>query len=282
MAAHLPEIREADAPDDVAALYSAIKIATGVPQVNLIWRHFATDPPVLNWAWATLAPLLSSGELVAAADRLFTSIAHDGDPAPVWLRADGDVAHDVRDVMAFYNWGNCQNLIALSALIHFANTAGADTCEPVSSAPPSDARHTDVRPDLKTVPALPRLDALAPDLRHRVEALAARHHGAAPGVVPSMYLHLALWPDALVRADDQLAGFVGQPKFLAQVDAVMSEKDRFALALVDCLDRTVERPEAERLNTKLATLDRFVRTTIPQMVVVGRALSGGRELAQLA
>ena len=50
------EIRETDASPHVAALYADIKAATGTPQVNLIFRHLATFPGVLDWAWAVLGP----------------------------------------------------------------------------------------------------------------------------------------------------------------------------------------------------------------------------------
>ncbi len=52
----LPELREADAPPAIAAIYAALRDATGVPQVNLIWRHAATLPGVLDWLWAQARP----------------------------------------------------------------------------------------------------------------------------------------------------------------------------------------------------------------------------------
>ena len=41
------EIREADAPPEVAAIYGRLREAYGLPMTNLIWRHFTTLPGVL-------------------------------------------------------------------------------------------------------------------------------------------------------------------------------------------------------------------------------------------
>ncbi|MGI9408555.1 MAG: hypothetical protein ACR2OV_00675, partial [Hyphomicrobiaceae bacterium] len=53
----LAELREADAPAAIVAIYEDIKRATGIPQVNLIFRHLATVPGMLAWTWDLLGPL---------------------------------------------------------------------------------------------------------------------------------------------------------------------------------------------------------------------------------
>ena len=66
----LPEIREDEAPPDIAALYAELRRATGVPLVNLIWRHAAAMPGVLPWMWEVVAPALQSGAVAAAVKAL--------------------------------------------------------------------------------------------------------------------------------------------------------------------------------------------------------------------
>jgi hypothetical protein len=44
------EIREAHASPAIAAIYAKIRHGSGLPLVNLIWRHFAALPGVLPWA----------------------------------------------------------------------------------------------------------------------------------------------------------------------------------------------------------------------------------------
>jgi len=58
---------------------------------------------------------------------------------------------------------------------------------------------------LPVPPALPRLNALPPELAAAVRALAARHGLSDPGIVPSLYLHLALWPQVLAALPALLA-----------------------------------------------------------------------------
>ena len=48
----LAEIREAEAPPAIAAIYAALNNGIGIGQVNLIWRHAAALPGVLDWLWA--------------------------------------------------------------------------------------------------------------------------------------------------------------------------------------------------------------------------------------
>ena len=45
------EVREPDAPPEVARIYQEIREATGLPFVNLAWRHMAAFPGVLPWVW---------------------------------------------------------------------------------------------------------------------------------------------------------------------------------------------------------------------------------------
>src|SRR5690349_2497539 len=42
-----PQIPESEAIGQTALIYAALRQATGVPTVNLIWRHFAALPGVL-------------------------------------------------------------------------------------------------------------------------------------------------------------------------------------------------------------------------------------------
>jgi len=66
----LAEIREAEAPPAIAAIYAALHEGIGIAQVNLIWRHAAALPGVLDWLWAQAAPALASGAAAAARDHI--------------------------------------------------------------------------------------------------------------------------------------------------------------------------------------------------------------------
>jgi hypothetical protein len=62
----LPEIREADAPPEIAAIYDDIRRAIGIPLVNLIYRHFAAMPGTLPWVWHVARQPITSGTIEAA------------------------------------------------------------------------------------------------------------------------------------------------------------------------------------------------------------------------
>lgn len=80
----VPAIAEADAIGDTAALFADIRATLGVPVVNLIWRHLATIPEALPWAWSTLKPHYASGVIANAADTLsaMASTCRPASPTP--------------------------------------------------------------------------------------------------------------------------------------------------------------------------------------------------------
>jgi hypothetical protein len=257
----LAEIREADAPPEVAAVYQALRAASGVPVVNLIWRHLATLPGVLPWSWAAARGVLEDGMVAAARARLGATVRLPALPC-------GDAGLDAGDratilaVVETYNRGNLTNLILLTALrqeIEGASRLAAPRPAPAMADLP-----------IPPVPPLPALAGLPEATRARVRALAAHHPGAASGgVVPSLYLHLAHWPELLARL----------PTLLAPVYAVLdaaraaavAEAQREAAVIRPRLALRGEVPGGQRAAV-LAVLTRFTTAIIPDMVPIGLAL----------
>ena len=66
----VPAIAEASATGAVAELFADIRRVLGVQVVNLIWRHLATIPDALPWAWGMLRPLYADGTIAAEAEIL--------------------------------------------------------------------------------------------------------------------------------------------------------------------------------------------------------------------
>ena len=71
----VPAIAEASATGAVAEIFADIPTVLGVEVVNLIWRHLATIPDALPWAWGMLRPLYADGTIRAEAQALHTRIA---------------------------------------------------------------------------------------------------------------------------------------------------------------------------------------------------------------
>ena len=242
----LAEIREADAPPEVAAIYTQLRAAYGLPMVNLIWRHFATLPGVLPWAWESVAPAMPL--LPAATGRVVAALT----PLPS-LPLGGEVAALAR----LYNRGNLSNLIVLTALLRGKQ---GDAPAPSGALPAM----------LPAPPPLPRLDALPGKTRREVLALAALH-GHEGGLVPTLYLHLANWPALLPPLHASLSPMMAMGKIHALRDRALTAAATEAAALQPCLARPPE-PPAEALAAAHAILTQFTGRVIAEMVPIGLML----------
>ncbi|WP_043341419.1 hypothetical protein [Belnapia moabensis] len=246
----LAELREADAPPAIAALYDRLRTASGVPLVNFIHRHLATLDGVLPWLWHAIRPPLEDGSLAGARSRLAAAI-----PLPPLDPAPSDPA--ILALVETYNRGNLTNLILLTALRRaLAN-------DPPHPAPPPPRLAPE--PMLPAPPPLPRLDALPPETAAQVTALAARH-GA--GVVPSLYLHLAHWPDFLATLPAR-AGALLDPAAIAAARATtlrLAEAEADAIRPLLAIEEPLPDPHA------LPPIETFTRQVIPDMVPIGLGL----------
>lgn len=249
----LPEIRENEAPPAAAAIYAALRDGIGVGQVNLIWRHAAALPGVLDWLWAQAGPALAAGAAAGARDRIAAAV-----PVPPLGRIALPAAASA--LVETYNRGNLTNLALLTAILRRAT--GVEAAAANAPAP--------IGPALPPPPPLPRLADLAPDAAATVRALAARHGLSDPTVVPSLYLHAALWPEILAALPAALAPiFEGGALDVAR-DAAIAAAEAEAPGLMATLGAAPPAPAG--LPAFLDTLAVFLREVIPAMVPVGLAL----------
>ncbi|MCA3351078.1 MAG: hypothetical protein INF97_10820 [Roseomonas sp.] len=251
--ASLPEIREAEAPPAIAAIYAALNEGIGIAQVNLIWRHAAALPGVLDWLWAQAAPALASGAAAAARDAISAAIAL---PSPAASSKPQDHAA-IAALAEIYNRGNLTNLAVLSAIQLRAQGMAAG--ERLAPAPRGAM--------LPAPPPLPSLAALPAAQQAQIRALTAAHGLSDAAVVPSLYLHLALWPEFLALLPELLAPLQADGGLVRARDAAVAAARRAAPALIAALGRAPAPPAA--LPAFLTRLEVFVREVIPGMVPVG-------------
>lgn len=239
----LAEVREADAPPAVAAIYAELRAAYGLPLVNLIWRHFAALEGMLPWAWESVLPALPL--LPAARERLVAAL-----DVPTLPMGDEAAA-----LAAAYNRGNLSNLILLTALLR-----GKQGEAPLPSAGPKVGM-------LPEPPPLPKLDALPEDVARDVRALGAlhRHEG---GVIPTLYIHLANWPALLKPLYAALAPMMATGRIAALRDRALAAAFVEADALRPHLAAPLE-PPAEALAAARDALRIFTTRVIPEMVPIG-------------
>lgn len=248
-----PQIPEPAATGETAAIYAALRQATGVPLVNLIWRHFAALPGVLPQVWHALAPLLGSSELAAARDRVAAAFTPNVATRPA-------APDQAAEVVAAYNRGNLTNVIALTAL----RLRLEDPARPARTAP-YIPRATE---PLTPLPPLPALADLPAPLAATVTGLAAQHDGAGGGVIPSLYLALTPWPDLLNALPDQLASLYVPEALRAARAAIRQAAEQEAAACIPALPEPVP-----ALLDALPTIRRFTTLVIPDLIPVGLALA---------
>ncbi|GGC43565.1 hypothetical protein GCM10011504_22520 [Siccirubricoccus deserti] len=263
----LAELREAEAPPEIAALYAALRQASGVPLVNLIHRHLATLPGVLPWVWQAIRPPLETGTLAAARLRLAAALPAPPAPLPAADWAAAGLAPEqratIRALVEVYDRGNLTNLILLTALRRtLEGEPLAAVAPPAAIAPP---------PMLPAPLPLPRLEALAPPVAALVRGLAARHGEA--GVVPSLYLHLAHWPELLAALPLWLGPRLAPEALAAGRAAAVRLAEAEADALRPALDIRGAVPGGQA-PAVLAALGTFTRQVIPGMVPLGLILAG--------
>jgi len=246
----VPAIGEAEATGETAAIFSDIRTVLGVGVVNLIWRHLATIPGALSWAWGALRPCYVDGSLVVAAAGLRVP-APDLPRLPTGALAAED-ARGIAAVQAAYARTNPLALVALTAL----QTPSKGTAKPAATA------------QQLALPLPPLPAHLTPDteaLVWRLNALGARAVGGAPPVLATMYRHLAHWPHYLALAEQQLAPAAADGRLAAAIANCRVEAARCAATLP---------VEAGPLIPPVAeALDRFAGEVLPRMVVVCAALS---------
>ena len=113
--------------------------------------------------------------------------------------SDSDLT-GIRALVAQYNLTNAANIIGITALAHVArspaccsNDAMLDWMEVPSGAP------------IAAIPSVPKLDALAPDIRSLVYFVNGLGEEGQPTMVASLFRHLALWPSSLAATTALLA-----------------------------------------------------------------------------
>jgi hypothetical protein len=198
----VPAVTEAEATGETTAIYADIRRVYGVGVVNLVWRHLATFPGALPWAWETVRPLYADGTIrrEAAAFRASRRLPEVAAPPPEVLAAAGFGPEDllgIRDVLDAYERTNPMALVALSVAQHrlcgAATAGGGDEAEAVSGAPAAP------EPEIRLPPLL-RLDELAPPTARLVLRLNRIGAAGQDPVLASMYRNLAHWPGYLALA----------------------------------------------------------------------------------
>jgi hypothetical protein len=269
----LPEMHDNEATPEVAAIYAGLRDAMGVPIVNLIWRHFATLPGVLPWAWETARGAIRSATVAEGSARMVALVREapgEGLAAaePALRALPPEERARVADVVRVYNRGNQVNLQVLTAVRRIIASGAPDGA---AERPAPDTKASAPTVAVTAMPPLPRMDALPDAVRAEVSALAALHDPSDP-VVPSLYRHLALWPDLLPPLRDALSPLFAEGRVAALRDSLLGVAEESAAALLPRLTPPPGPFPAEHRDAVLRVLAIFPGKLIAEMAAVGLLL----------
>ncbi len=259
----LAEIPEAQATGAVAVLYDDIRDTLGVDLVNLVYRHLATVPGALAWAWANLGPHFRSGAIDAQAQALRAQV---GAATASWRAASTATlgAHSESAAAAAlahaYTVNNSRNLLAFQHLLR--EGAGGENGSPVhASANPAR---------LPPLPPIPGWQDMHPIDRATVLRLNRLGEAGEPAIVASLYRHLALWPRLLGDVEPVLV----QIDARGDIARALALTVQAARAIAQASPLTMPHPPPPAVDAALRLrLRAFVDVTIPKMVPVGLALA---------
>ena len=254
-----PEIHQVGAPSEISAIYTDIRTVSGVPTVNLIWRHLATIPGALLWAWTAVRPLVCSQEMVQARNRLINAVL-----LPVILplstsalKAAGMNANSLKiftGILEDYIRGNCTNIIALTALR--LKLEGVDAASQVLS--PSA-----LEPTRTVLPPLAKIESLPINLAEKIRGLAMLHDGSDGSIIPSLYLELARWPNVVDAFPEWLNELYKPVNMRASRDSTCLAAEIEARKILPTID-----PPPGKLEEILPALEHFTRLIIPDLIPV--------------
>jgi hypothetical protein len=260
----LAELPESSATGRLGEIYGDIRRLGGVPMVALIFRHLATRPGTLEWAWDAMGPAWRSGLLQEAAWRVARDVRLDpiARIASAALPPLGVGASDVpalRAVLAAYNRANPENMLSVLCLARLlAGHREARALEPRAWTPPAAPG-----------PLLPMVDVshLSPEVSALMDVVAAPGPAGGPRVIQSLYRHIAQRPAFLALAVTLLRQRLDDGSIDRATAAVVARMNEEANRLADAMAAPPAPDPAVR-----AVLERFSGAVIPQMIVVGRLL----------
>ncbi len=274
----LDTVTEAQAPPQTRAIYEDIKSTLGVALVNLVWRHLAIKPSVLRWSWNTLKPHYAQHAIPEAAWSLRCSVK----PPLLNPLSPQELAHITREagnvavldaVLHTYERGNAQNLVAMCFLQRCIDETPRPHPAAMEPQTACNVEATD-RVDQTAIPALPATDTLSADLQRRISEMTAIW--VTPeyrGITPSVFRHIALWPDTLVLYQERVCDLLKQGK------GALDKPTHDTIALADALAAVL--PHQNNVSEMLTqaeiqwlrqTLDLFIKGMIARGVIIVPAM----------
>jgi hypothetical protein len=265
----LPELNEADATGDIADIYADIRRLCAVPYVSALYRYLATQPGVLQWAWAAVSPALHNGTAQEAGWRVAADLPIEPLPAVsrdalrVWgVDAAGEQA--VQNICNGFVRVSPVNMMFAGVLKRIiAGETPGDKAVACEWQPPTS---------VSAAPPLVDVGKLEAAQRGVLMQFAAKVGGQP--FVPGLYRMLGHWPGLVAHLSVVLAPRFASPATQAAFDLLRSRIDAAVPQVFAAMPRPGSLPPApsrEKQTQLLAALETY-RKTSPEMVVFGRLI----------
>lgn len=269
----VPAITEKDAKGTTASIFSDIRDTLNVEVVNLIWRHLATMPGVLEWVWGSLKPLYQ-GPAISRAEHVRKNLRL---PRVVSLSRDSLSAAGIDDpalasigaILNSYQHTNALALVCFSAFLRRFDgvTAARDTTATLVASDGTIHAST-IR---VTLPRLVPIAEMPPSVAGLVHELNEFGEDSDPALVASMYRHLSHWPSYLALVRTLLAPFHERGELRAVVAETRKVGEEIGEELVPYIAASSPAPE---VGPALAAIRRFVDHPIARMTGVCSLIRG--------
>ena len=268
----LPEVLMQDASGVTLEIYRSIEASLGVRLVNLVYRHLATVPGALEWAWAVVGQGFQDQTYRQRATALVElGGALDRGSRPVGvisLQDHGLTAEEANAVVATldaYNRANPMNALSLRVI-----ALGLDA----GWRPPAQRMTVSTDRPLTDLLPMGSLENLDRDSSMLMSDLALFTTGEKSNLVPSLFRHFTTWPSLLAGLRDWLKpmhehGMVGELSV-----RISEEADRIANDIFDNLtaaENVLAAPDDSVRNALSGTIAQFL-PAICRMIVIGGLL----------
>ena len=261
------EVAEAEAMGEVALVYEEIRRTYAVPYVSSLFRHLATYPGLLPWAWRILRPALISGAVQHLAwQRVDVS---ELPPLPRLSRAalaglgvDATSLPAIRTVCESFTRVSPINLVVaacLSGLLEGGPSGGSPkiTLEPAALPAP-----------LPAMPGMVPAAAMTPETKTVLATFETELAGEV--FVPGLYRILARWPGFLAHLSDALGPLLRDPAVLDACERIAARITAVAPSVLATLETPAEpAPLSPAETAAILSAIRTYRGTSPQMVGFG-------------
>ena len=262
------EVAEAEATGVVALVYEEIRRTYAVPYVSSLFRHLATYPGLLPWAWRILRPALVSG----AAQRLAwqrVDVAELPPLPPLTREALAGLGVDaadlpvIRTVCESFTRVSPINLVAAACLARLLGE-GQSGAEPVAVT----LEPADLPAPLPAMPGMVPAAAMSPETTAVLTTFETELAGEV--FVPGLYRILAHWPGFLAHLSDALGSLLRDPAVLDACERIADRITAVAPSVLAALDPPAEpAPLAPGESAAVLSAIRTYRGTSPQMVGFG-------------